>query len=301
WLRSNFSSEILPARPTLFDFHGVSMTKHFTDNWENTQNFKARPDDILIATYPKSGTTWVCYMLNLLYFGNMSPERQKSVTLNERVPFLELCAPPRPKGKDLADQLPTSPRLIKTHLPVQFVPKSFWEQRCRIVYVAHNSKDTVVSYYHFGRMNSLHPELGDWSTFLQDFMEGKMVFGSWYKHVNSWWEKKQTYSKLHYMFYEDLTEDSGREIDRLCSFLGLFPSAEEKEKVRAAVMFDNMKQNKMVNGSTVQIMNHDVSPFMRKGKVADWKNHFTVSQNERFDEDYKQKMKNPTLHFRTEV
>lgn len=45
----------LPPRPTLFDFHGVSMSRYFTDNWDNIQNFKARPDDILIATYPKAG------------------------------------------------------------------------------------------------------------------------------------------------------------------------------------------------------------------------------------------------------
>lgn len=46
--------EKLP-RPTLFDFHGVSMTKYFTDNWDDIQNFQARPDDILVATYPKAG------------------------------------------------------------------------------------------------------------------------------------------------------------------------------------------------------------------------------------------------------
>lgn len=36
------------------------------------------------------------------------------------------------KGVDLANKLPTTPRLIKTHLPVQFIPKSFWEQNCRV-------------------------------------------------------------------------------------------------------------------------------------------------------------------------
>lgn len=44
-----------PPRPELFDFHGVSMVHYFTDNWEKVQNFQARPDDILIATYPKAG------------------------------------------------------------------------------------------------------------------------------------------------------------------------------------------------------------------------------------------------------
>ncbi|CDR06443.1 unnamed protein product [Oncorhynchus mykiss] len=79
----------LPPRPKLFDFHGVSMIHHFTDNWENIRNFQARPDDILIATYPKAGTTWVSYILDLLYFGQTAPERQTSLPIYERVPFLE--------------------------------------------------------------------------------------------------------------------------------------------------------------------------------------------------------------------
>ncbi|KAF3697047.1 Cytosolic sulfotransferase 1 [Channa argus] len=291
----------LPPRPVPFDFHGVSMIKCFTDNWDNIQNFKARTDDILIAAYPKAGTTWVSYILDLLYFGQTCPERQVSVPLHERVPFLEISRPSLSTGKDLADLLPTTPRLIKTHLPVQFIPKSFWEQNSRIVYMARNAKDNAVSYFHFGHMNNVLPDPGEWTTFLTNFMDGKMVFGSWYDHVNSWWEKKQTYSNLHYMFYEDLIEDFGREMEKLCPFLGLSPSVEEKERVSALSAFDRMKQNKMTNFSTVQSMNQKVSAFMRKGIVGDWKNHFTVAQNERFDEDYKQKMKNPLLKFRCEV
>uniref|UniRef100_A0A3Q4HMF7 Sulfotransferase n=1 Tax=Neolamprologus brichardi TaxID=32507 RepID=A0A3Q4HMF7_NEOBR len=225
----SYSMEVL-HRPQLFDFHGVSMTNAFTDNWDNVQNFKARPDDILIATYPKAGTTWVSYIIDLLYFGHMGPDRQTSIPLYDRVPFLELY----------------------------------------VVYVARNAKDNAVSYFHFERMNGGMPEPGDWSTFLQDFMAGKKVFGSWYDHVNGWWEKKQTHSNFHYMFYEDLIEDYEKEIDRLCSFLGLSPSVEEKERVRASVTFDSMKQNKMTNYSTVPVMNQEVSPFMRKGTTSCW-------------------------------
>ena len=127
-------------------------------------------------------------------------------------------------------------------------------------------------------------------------------------------------------------QDTGREIDKLCSFLGLSPSAEEKKRITGGVQFDNMKKNDMTNYSTIPIMDFKISPFMRKGdlkinnqmyvtwkkisnfsyitwlilcgcagKVGDWKNHFTVAQNEEFDEDYKKKMKDPTLQFRTEI
>ncbi|XP_076597652.1 cytosolic sulfotransferase 3-like isoform X2 [Chaetodon auriga] len=288
-------------RAELFDFHGVPMTHFFTDTWEDVQNFQARPDDILIATYTKAGTTWISYILDLLYFGQTSSERQTSTPIYERVPFLEKTILPVGSGVDQANNLPTSPRLIKTHLPVQLVPKSFWEQNCRVVYVARNAKDNVVSYFHFDRMTMTQPEPGDWSSYLQRFMKGKMVFGSWYDHVNGWWKKKQAYSNLHYMFYEDMVEDTGREIDKLCSFLGLSPSVEEKKQITDGVQFDNMKKNDMVNYSTSTAMNFKISPFMRKGKVGDWKNHFTVAQNEEFDEDYKKKMKDPSLQFRTVI
>ncbi|KAK7146596.1 hypothetical protein R3I93_014143 [Phoxinus phoxinus] len=287
----------------MFDFEGISMTRCFTDNWEKVQNFQARPDDILIATYPKAGTTWVSYILDLLYFGNDDLERQTSQPIYMRIPFLELCFQEfsTVTGTEMADNLPTSPRLIKTHLPVQLVPKSFWEQNSRIVYLARNAKDNAVSYFHFDRMNMVQPEPGDWNSFIQKFMKGKNVFGPWYDHVSGWWEKKQTYPNLLYLFYEDLVEDTGREVERLSSFLGLSTSVEEREKIIKGVQFDAMKQNNMTNHVTLPFMDFKISPFMRKGKVGDWKCHFTVAQNEQFDEVYKQKMKKTTVRFRTEI
>ncbi|KAG9270253.1 cytosolic sulfotransferase 2-like isoform X2 [Astyanax mexicanus] len=289
------------TRPDLIEFEGISMVHYFTDNWEKVQTFQARPDDILISTYPKAGTTWVSYILDLLYFGNKEPELQTSQPIYMRVPFLEMTIPQLPTGVELADRLSTSPRLIKTHLPVQLIPKSFWEQNCRVVYVARNAKDNAVSYFHFERMNFIQPDPVDWNNFLQMFMDGKKVFGPWYDHVCGYWEKKQTYSNIHYMFFEDMVEDTGREVARLCSFLGLSIPTEVREKITKDVHFDNMKQNTMTNYSTIPIMDFKISPFMRKGKVGDWKNHFTATQNDQFDEHYKQKMKNITLQLRTEI
>ncbi|XP_056448411.1 cytosolic sulfotransferase 3-like [Gadus chalcogrammus] len=291
-----------PPRPSLFDFHGVSMIHSFTDNWEKVQNFQARSDDILIATYPKAGTTWVSYILDLLYFSQSQPDRQTSTPIHERVPFLESKYPNHPSGTDRADSLDSSPRLIKTHLPVQMIPKSFWEQKCRVVYVARNAKDNAVSFFHFDRMDLCQPEPGEWNSYLQRFMDGKMLFGSWYDHVTGWWERKQSHPEIHYMFFEDMVEDTGREIDKLSSFLGSNSTAAEKEQIRHLVQFDNMKKNDMTNYSSFDEMDFNISPFMRKGKVGDWKNHFTLAQNEQFDEDYVKKMKkNASLQFRTIV
>lgn len=36
-----------------------------------------------------------------------------------------------PTGLELAEAMP-SPRTMKTHLPVQLVPPSFWEQNCKV-------------------------------------------------------------------------------------------------------------------------------------------------------------------------
>uniref|UniRef100_A0A8C1JD49 Sulfotransferase n=1 Tax=Cyprinus carpio TaxID=7962 RepID=A0A8C1JD49_CYPCA len=264
----DMSSKKLPCRPEMFDFEGISMTHFFTENWEKVRNFQSRPDDILIATYPKAGTTWVSYILDLLYFGNEDPECQTSKPIYMRIPFLESCFQEfsTVAGTEMADSLTTTPRLIKTHLPVQLVPKSFWDQNSRIVYVARNAKDNAVSYFHFDRMNMVQPEPGDWNHFLEKFMKGKNVFGPWYDHVSGWWEKKQTYSNLLYLFYEDLVEDTGREVERLCSFLGLSISIEEREKITKGVQFDTMKQNKMINHVTIPFMDFKISPFMRKAQ-----------------------------------
>ncbi|TWW56844.1 Cytosolic sulfotransferase 3 [Takifugu flavidus] len=276
------------------------MIHYLTSNWEKVQSFQARPDDILVATYPKAGTTWVSYILDLLYFGQTSPERQTSTPIYERVPFLERSFPNLDSGTELLEKLPTSPRIIKTHFPVQFVPKSFWEQNCKIVYVARNAKDNMVSYFHMDRMTLTFPDPGDWNTYFQRFMQGQLLYGSWYDHVNGWWKKKQSYANIHYMFYEDMIEDTGREINKLCNFLGLSPSEQLKTQISGKVNFDSMKNNDMVNYSTFGVMDFNVSRFMRKGKVGDWKNHFTVAQNEEFDEDYKKKI-NPALIFRTNI
>ncbi|CAJ0949684.1 unnamed protein product, partial [Ranitomeya imitator] len=63
--------------------------------------------------------------------------------------------------------------------------------------------------------------------------------------------------------------------------------------------FKNMKQNNMTNYSLVPsgYMDQEKSPFFRKGIVGDWKNNFTVAQNEYFDKIYKAEMQDFSVKF----
>lgn len=214
-----------------------------------------------------------------------------------RFPFIEMIIPFIGSGLEQANAMP-SPRTLKTHLPIHLLPPSFLEKNCKIIYVARNPKDNMVSYYHFQRMNKSLPAPGTWEEYFESFLAGKVCWGSWYDHVKGWWDAKDQH-RILYLFYEDLKMNPKHEIQKLAEFIGKSLDDKVLDKIIHHTSFDIMKQNPMANYSSIptEIMNHSISPFMRKGEVGDWKNHFTVAENERFDEDYKKKMANTSLTF----
>ncbi|XP_068947469.1 sulfotransferase 1 family member D1-like [Petaurus breviceps papuanus] len=280
--------------------HGVPLFWTIAEAWSEVEGFEARPDDLLISTYPKSGTTWVSEMLDLIY-NNGDIEKCRRDAIFNRVPFMELIIPGLVNGIKQLEAL-KSPRLVKTHLPVQLLPSSLWKNDCKIIYVARNAKDVAVSYYYFYKMATMHPEPGTWEEFLENFMNGKVSFGSWYDHVKGWWEKKKD-CRILYLFYEDMKEDPKRELLKVLKFLEKDLPEDIVNKILHHTSFNIMKQNPTANYSMMskREMDHSISPFMRKGISGDWKNQFTVAQYERFEKHYKQQMEGTTLKFREEI
>ncbi|XP_036611094.1 sulfotransferase 1C1-like [Trichosurus vulpecula] len=285
----------------VIEINGVLMIKTISDNWDPIWNFQAKPNDLLIASYVKAGTTWMQEIVDMIQNDGDEKKCQRASTYDKH-PFIE-WKPDLPllPGLDLAMKMP-SPRTLKTHLPVQLLPPSFWKQNTKIIYVARNAKDSVVSYYHFSRMLRIYPRPGTLEDFIKKFMNGRVLWGSWYDHVKGWWDKKDKHPIL-YLFYEDMKENPKREIQKILKFLEKDLSEEILNKIIYHTSFDIMKENPKVNYTTIPraVMDHSISPFMRKGMTGDWKNHFTVAQNEKFDEDYKKKMIGTSLIFRTEI
>ncbi|XP_044874799.1 sulfotransferase 1 family member D1-like isoform X1 [Mauremys mutica] len=280
---------------------GVPLFWSIVEEWAQVESFQARPDDLLISTYPKSGTTWMSEIVDMI-LNDGDPDKCKRDAIFNKVPMLEFAAPGKmpPGTEKLAEK--SSPRLVKTHLPVQLLPMSFWENGCKMIYVAQNAKDVAVSFYHFDLMNKLHPDPGTWEQYIEKYMAGRVAYGSWYDHVKGWWEKRKDHPIL-YLFYEDMKEDPKREIRKVMHFLGKDLKEEVLDRIVYHTSFEMMKENPTTNYKMTpnDVMDQSISPFMRKGIAGDWKNHFTVAQNETFNEDYERKMAGTNLQFRTEI
>ena len=101
-------------------------------------DFKFRDDDIIIATYAKTGTTWVQQIVSQLLF-----DGEEGLEVAEMSPWLDLRIPPKSVKLPAVDAQ-THRRFIKTHLPVDalvFSPKA------RYLYIARDGRDVVWSMY----------------------------------------------------------------------------------------------------------------------------------------------------------
>ena len=141
--------------------------------------FRTKDGDVFVATYVKAGTTWVQQILHGLLRGGESGGRY-----GETVPWLEACASspevigPREAPGWTMEKINAAPapRYFKTHARVEDLPRG--RARLRVVYVARNPKDTVVSLYHHARNKPEFGFTGDFETFLQIFLSDLAEFTS---------------------------------------------------------------------------------------------------------------------------
>uniref|UniRef100_A0A914V7C3 Sulfotransferase domain-containing protein n=1 Tax=Plectus sambesii TaxID=2011161 RepID=A0A914V7C3_9BILA len=280
------------------------------------RDIEFQPSDIIIASYPKSGTTWVSELVSAIVH-NGDTEAIKAKRQHERVPWLELNTDyawvklydfwqsaqkalgysPTVKEEDEKKSKPVA-RVWFTHLPLELLPKSALEGGCRIIYVSRNPKDNAVSFFHFHQMaRFLGQQTTTWEEFFPLYASGDIYCGSWFEHVLSYWTFSRVNKHVLFLKYEDMKKDLSREVSNICDFIDFDLDNEARKRVIHHCTFDTMKNNRMANREGVWLFNQARSKFMRKGVVGDWKNYFTVGQSEIFDQLYSYKMKGSNLDY----
>ncbi|KAK6487999.1 sulfotransferase 6B1-like isoform X1 [Huso huso] len=148
-------------------FNGIPFsTRVSKELLQSLDTYEAREDDVLLVSYPKSGTHWLTEIMKNLYHSHNEDNGVSKVTLTSPLEFGDLS-----KFDELRN-LPNK-RLIPTHLNYEMIPVQFKTKKCKMIYVIRNPKDTAVSLYHYYKQNPNLPKIEKWSSFLEMFLKGE--------------------------------------------------------------------------------------------------------------------------------
>ncbi|XP_043787856.1 sulfotransferase 1E1-like [Apis laboriosa] len=273
----------------------------YTIEGKGFYNFKARPDDIWVLSYPRSGTTWTQELVWLLS-NDLDFKRARTELLTERFPFLEfsmfnhpevtreflelnkgdkdkekLCKKIAQPGYDILEKIP-SKRFIKSHFPFSLLP-NILESGCKIIYIARNPKDVAVSWYYLNKAIKTQGYIGDFTTFWYYFQNNLTPWSPYWEHLKEAWTHRN-HPNVLFMFYEEMQYDFSKAIKKIAKFLGKNYTEEEIKKVEDYLNIKNFRNNPMVNLSELKKCDIITSgTFVRKGQNNGWKDMFTEELN----------------------
>jgi len=292
---------------------GFVLTPVYAKHAGDIYGMALRSDDAWVVTFPKCGTTWTQEMVWLvthdcdfegakaplgirspfLEFPYLRPESNPDVAESEA--FMEVGG-----GVAVVDRL-ASPRVIKSHLPLHLLPPKLLDT-CKVVYVARNPKDVIVSFYHHHKLIKFHEFKGDVARFADYFMKGLIYFAPFFTTLLEAWNLRH-HPNLLFLFYEDLKRDLRGGIKRVGDFLQKPLTDEQLTRLTEHLRFDNFSRNEAVNfeiGKQHGFMN-DNGRFCRKGKTGDWKNYIDAETNEHIDRWIETNLAGSDLKFVTEL
>ncbi len=232
--------------------------------------FIPRPEDIYIASYPGSGTTW----LQMIVYQLASQGNTHFAHICEVVPFFERSLQ---VGRNL-NVLPP-PRLFKTHYSHRRLPKVG-----KYIYVYRNGKDVLLSYFHFYKSHLRYR--GSFEEFFERFLEGRVGYGSWFNHVSEWKAYAARNPNCLIVRYEDLQENLAEWLPKIADFCGQSIETEKCTTILEHCSFDFMKRHEDKFDHTTGVLwelGLTQGNFIRLGQIDSWKQHFTREQSERFE------------------
>ncbi len=208
------------------------------------------PDDTFIVSYPKSGNTWMRFLL-----ANYMKTDNKTIDFINVINYI----PEYAKHKEALVNVPR-PRYIKSH-------NTFTTKFPKVLYIIRDPKDAYVSYYHY-----LLKRLPAGTTFKNFLRIENYRPSNWYQHVTDW----EKHPNILIVKYEDLKSDTFAEMSKILNFLNFKVDDSKLQKAINEASFENMKVIEKEKGRPYvnEEEKKKSTDFMRKGTIGDWKNYF---------------------------
>ncbi|KAL1499896.1 hypothetical protein AB1Y20_012579 [Prymnesium parvum] len=261
-----------------------------------------RPRDVFIATYPKSGTTWMQQVVCLL---RGAPPH---VDVQAAAPYVEAALATGALTLRALRERP-APRVFKTHADWQSLPVAGCSDEgpaegVRVVCVVRDPRDVCVSLFHHSRAIRGIAYGGSWDEWCDDFLAGRAPVpmaaegGDWFDHTLSWWAiARRCPRRVLWVRYEGLLADPLGEVRRVARFLA--PEHAEDEallrRVVGASSFEQMKARHEADPLNHSLRTEGGSAHFRNGKAGDWRRHMSEAQRERFAEVMRSRLRGSGL------
>jgi len=274
----------LPQKKREFHNH------HFDSTIWNGFNF--RDDDIVIATYAKSGTTWLQQIVSQLIFNG-----QEDIEVAEMSPWLDLRIPPKEvKLPEVEKQ--EHRRFLKTHLPVDalvFSPKA------KYIYIGRDGRDVVWSMYNhhananefwYQALNDTPGRVGppiekpteDIVQYFHEWLDGDgYPFWPFWENIRTWWEIRNL-PNVHLIHFGKIKEDMPGEIKKVADFLEIEIDPAKWDAILEHCSFDYMKKHSIKSvplGGAFWDGGSDT--FINKGVNGRWKDTLSKEDSDRYE------------------
>ncbi len=208
-------------------------------------------NDIFICGYPRSGHTWVQYLVAGAAFG-LDPEMAHDSLVQDLVP-------------DIA---------YKTHYK-RYGPMAFFKSHAlptqkyrRVVYLLRHGCDVMVSYYHF--LKALRGQVD-----FRGLINGKgLTPCHWHEHVEGW-RQNPFGAEVLVVRYEDLKADALRELRRICAFAGIVRDDADLARIACQAQFAKAQSRERRLGwdNTGWPREH---AFIRRGEVGSFRDEMSA-------------------------
>ncbi|KAM3205982.1 hypothetical protein ACQJBY_061584 [Aegilops geniculata] len=266
------------------------------------RRFSPRPDDVILASPPKCGTTWLkalslATMARATYPPSGADHPLLRLNPHDCVPHLEALFS---AGQEAKLEAQPSRRLMHTHMHHSLLPPSL--THCKIIYICREPKDMLVSMWHF--IMAAGGAAFPFSDLFEFACEGKNPHGPIWDHILGYSRaSKASPERVLFLRYEEMLLDPVSSVRELALFLGVpFTAAEEAAgspmDICRLCSIDTMKDveanNTGVAGLFVEVPHQS---FFRKGVVGDWANHMTPEMARRIDAIVEDKLRGSGLSF----